>query len=71
MARKQKKSASETMKAAYIGAIAVLIAAVIAGLFAFFSNPPGPKLLSTQGDCSGIITGDIQAPVNQNCTSED
>lgn len=54
---------SETMKAAYIGAVVTLLAAVIAGLFALFAAPN----ISTQGDCSGVITGDVNGSITQNC----
>ncbi len=64
---RHKTPVSDTIKAAYIGAAAVLLAAIVAGLFTFLSGTE----YTTQGDCSSILTGDINSSVALNCTSED
>lgn len=62
-----KQAMSHTIKAAYIGAAAALLAALIAGLFTLFSQPE----INTKGDCAGVITGDINASVNLDCDKGD
>ena len=66
--KENKRNLSDTMKAAYIGAIAAVVAASIAGLFALFSSAPS---ISTQGDCSSVVTGDINSNLTLNCSKKD
>lgn len=66
--KENKRNLSDTMKAAYIGAIAAVVAAIIAGLFALFSSTPS---ISTQGDCSSVVTGDINSNLTLNCSKKD
>ena len=68
--KENKRSISDTMKAAYIGAIAAVVAAVIAGLFALLSSSSSSSV-TTQGDCSSVITGDINSNLTLNCSKKD
>ena len=54
-------------KLAYISVAATLLAAIIAGLFTLFASPT----IHTEGDCSNVITGDINSGVTLNCSKED
>jgi len=65
--KRENGNMSYAMKAAWITAIATLFAAVIAGLFALFSQPS----ISTQGDCAGVITGDVNQNVVMDCSKGD
>jgi hypothetical protein len=58
---------SHTLKAAYITVAGTILAAIIAGLFALYSQPS----ITTQGDCSGVYTGDINQPLNVDCSTGD
>ena len=64
-AERRESKMSDALKAAWIGAVVILLAALITGLFALFAAPN----ISTQGDCSGVMTGDVNASITQNCTN--
>ncbi|MBV6447755.1 SEFIR domain-containing protein [Nitrosomonas sp.] len=66
--KENKRNLSDTMKAAYIGAIAAVAAAIIAGLLALFSPTSS---ISTRGDCSSVVTGDINSNLTLNCSKKD
>ncbi len=53
-------------KIAYIGAAATVLAAIIAGLFTLFASPT----INTEGDCSSIITGEVNSNITLNCSKE-
>ena len=60
---------SVTVKAAWIGAVGVVLAAFIAG---YFSTQTAPSAVlgdshSTQGDCGAIITGESVSNVKVSC----
>ena len=63
----RKKDTSDTLRAAHIAAAATIVAALIAGLFAMFS----PSSISTEGDCSGIFTGDVNSSITQDCSKKE
>lgn len=55
-------------KVAYIGAAATVLAAIIAGLFSLFGSSP---TIYTEGDCSSVITGEVNSNVTLNCSKKD
>ena len=59
----EEKSMNTTLKAAYIGAGAALLAAVIAGLFSLFTAPDN----TVAGKCGSVITGSVGGNVSVNC----
>ena len=59
---------SDTMKAAWIGGAFVLIGGIIAGVFALFA---APNITISDSECAGVITGEVNAAVNQVCGNSD
>ncbi len=57
---------STALKATYIAAAATIIAAFIAGAFTLF----GLSSISTQGNCSGVFTGEINDTIEQDCSQK-
>nr|CAA6800636.1 MAG: Unknown protein [uncultured Thiotrichaceae bacterium] len=55
---------SDTMKAAWMGGVFALLAAVIAGLFALFA---APNITVSGSDCASVNTGEVSGTVKQNC----
>ena len=64
----RKKDTPDTLRAAYIAAAATIVAALIAGLIAVFFSPPTHH---TEGDCSGIFTGDVNSSITQDCSKKE
>jgi hypothetical protein len=62
-----RRPMSDTMKAAWIGAGAAVLAALVAGFFALSGGGDN----TTSGDCSGIFTGDIAGKVEIDCSKEE
>lgn len=57
--RPRQSGMSDTVRAAWIGAGALLLAAVVGAIVTQWSSGD----ITTHGDCSGVITGDINAAV--------
>ena len=66
MSHKNRASSNTSLKVAYIAAAATIIAAIIVAAFTFFSAPK----IKTEGNCSGVFTGDIHGDIDQDCSDK-